>query len=42
MLSIDGTGGLVWAVMLAAGPSKTVFADTLTAYVEAGCSPVNC
>jgi hypothetical protein len=42
MLSIDGTGGLVWTVMLAEGPSETVFADALTTYVEAGFSPVNC
>jgi len=30
-LAIDGMGGLVCAVMLAAGPSATVLADTLTA-----------
>jgi hypothetical protein len=30
-LAIDGMGGLVCAVMLTAGPSATVLADTLTA-----------
>jgi hypothetical protein len=30
-LAIEGMGGLVCAVMLAAGPSATVLADTLTA-----------
>jgi len=29
--AIDGMGGLVCAVMLTAGPSATVLADTLTA-----------
>jgi len=30
-LAIEGMGGLVCAVMLRAGPSATVLADTLTA-----------
>ena len=30
-LAIDGMGGLVCAVMLTAGPSAMVLADTLTA-----------
>jgi len=30
-LTIEGMGGLVCAVMLTAGPSATVLADTLTA-----------
>jgi len=30
-LAIEGMGGLVCAVMLTAGPSATVLADTLTA-----------
>ena len=30
-LAIDGMGGLVGTVMLRAGPSATVLADTLTA-----------
>ena len=38
--SSSGTGGTVCVVIFTLGPIVTVFADTLTTYVEAGRKPV--